>query len=45
MLASKKPSGVTSKQVSGHATQHSVHFVHLSNETTGRMVRVDHFLK
>src|SRR5215468_7254492 len=30
MLASYRPSGVTSKQVSGHWIQQSVHFTHLS---------------
>src|SRR5262249_59573540 len=45
MLASYRPSGVTSKQVSGHWIQQSVHFTHLSKSITGRMVRVVYFLK
>src|SRR5919204_4809868 len=44
MSASYKPSGVTSKTESGHASQHSVHLMHLSKSTTGRMVRVAYFL-
>src|SRR5262249_15336593 len=45
MLASLRPSGVTSKQESGHWIQHSVHLTHLSKSITGRMVRVVNFLK
>src|SRR5579864_7870960 len=45
MLASYNPSGVTSKQVSGHCSQHSVHLMQVSKFTTGRMVRVLYFLK
>src|SRR5215510_9852918 len=45
MLASYSCSGVTSKQESGHCSQHRVHFTHLSKSTTGRMVRVVYFLK
>src|SRR5919108_61822 len=44
MLASYRPSGVTSKQVSGHCSQHSVHLMQVSKFTTGRMVRVVNFL-
>src|SRR5216683_7311859 len=45
MLASYRPSGVTSKQESGHWSQQSVHLTHLSKSITGRMVRVVNFLK
>ena len=45
MLASYRPSGVTSKQESGHWIQQSVHLTHLSKSMTGRMVRVVYFLK
>src|SRR5215469_966883 len=44
MLASYKPSGVTSKQESGHCSQHRVHLMQVSKFTTGRMVRVVYFL-
>jgi ribosomal protein L35AE/L33A len=40
-----EPSGVTSKQESGHWIQQRVHFTHLSKSITGRMVRVVNFLK
>src|SRR4029434_10380473 len=45
MLASERPSGVTSKHESGHWIQHRVHLTHLSKSMTGRMVRVVYFLK
>jgi len=45
MLASYKPSGVMSKQVSGQFSQHSVHLVQVSKLITGRMERVENFLK
>src|SRR5882672_516392 len=45
MLASYRPSGVTSKQESGHWIQQRVHFTHLSKSITGRIVRVVNFLK
>src|SRR5215469_3273593 len=45
MLASYRPSGVTSKQESGHCSQQSVHLMQVSKFTTGRMVRVVNFLK
>src|ERR1700730_3147510 len=45
MLASYRPSGVTSKHESGHWIQQRVHFTHLSKSITGRMVRVVYFLK
>src|SRR5579864_9529190 len=45
MFASYKPSGVTSKQVSGHCSQHSVHLMQVSKSTTGRKLRVLNFLK
>src|SRR6266851_10079834 len=45
MLASYKPSGVTSKHESGHCSQQSVHLIQVSKFTTGRMVRVVNFLK
>ena len=45
MLASYSPSGVTSKQLSGHWIQQSVHLTHVSKFTTGRIVRVVNFLK
>src|SRR5437868_13605033 len=44
MFASYRPSGVTSKQVSGHCSQHSVHLMQVSKFTTGRIVRVENFL-
>src|SRR5437868_11815529 len=44
MLASYRPSGVTSKHESGHCSQHSVHLMQVSKFTTGRMVRVVNFL-
>src|SRR5690348_3980456 len=44
MLASYRPSGVTSKQESGHCSQHSVHLIQVSKFTTGRIVRVVNFL-
>src|SRR5215470_17136055 len=44
-LASYRPSGVTSKQLSGQASQQRVHLMHLSKSTTGRMVRVAYFRK
>src|SRR5713226_7420456 len=44
IFASYKPSGVTSKQESGHCSQHSVHLMQVSKSTTGRMVRVLNFL-
>src|SRR5215472_15186126 len=44
MLASYRPSGVTSKQESGHCSQHSVHLMQVSKSTTGLMVRVVNFL-
>src|SRR5216110_202013 len=45
MFASYVPSGITSKQESGHWIQQSVHFTQVSKLTTGRMVRVVYFLK
>src|SRR5438094_3469645 len=45
MLASYVPSGMTSKQESGHWIQQSVHFTHVSKSMTGRIVRVVNFLK
>src|SRR5919201_5246052 len=45
MLESFVPSGITSKQVSGHWIQQSVHFTHVSKSITGRIVRVVNFLK
>jgi hypothetical protein len=39
------PSGITSKQESGHWIQQSVHFTQVSKLTTGRIVRVVNFLK
>src|SRR3989442_4355742 len=45
IFASYRPSGVTSKQESGHCSQHSVHLMQVSKSTTGRMVRVLNFLK
>src|SRR5579864_1855953 len=44
ILASYRPSGVTSKQESGHCSQHSVHLMQVSKFTTGRIVRVVNFL-
>src|SRR5215472_8815907 len=44
MLASYRPSGVTSKHESGHCSQHRVHLMQVSKFTTGRMVRVVYFL-
>src|SRR5260370_41094902 len=44
IFASYRPSGVTSKQESGHCSQHSVHLIQVSKLTTGRMVRVVYFL-
>src|SRR5579864_6483481 len=44
MLASYKPSGVTSKHESGHCNQQRVHLIQVSKFTTGRMVRVVNFL-
>src|SRR5712692_5383214 len=45
IFASYRPSGVTSKQESGHCSQHSVHLMQVSKSTTGRMLRVVNFLK
>ena len=45
MLASYVPSGMTSKQESGHWIQQRVHFTHVSKSMTGRIVRVVNFLK
>src|SRR5437879_13013102 len=45
IFASYRPSGVTSKQESGHCSQHSVHLMQVSKSTTGRIVRVLNFLK
>src|ERR1700739_3031937 len=45
MLASYRPSGVTSKQESGHCSQHRVHLMQVSKFSTGLMVRVAYFLK
>src|SRR5512143_714789 len=45
MLASYMPSDMTSKQESGHCSQHSVHLMHFSKSMTGRIVRVVNFLK
>ena len=44
-LRSYVPSGMTSKQESGHCSQQSVHLMHLSKSITGRIVRVENFLK
>src|SRR5260370_19047008 len=44
IFASYRPSGGTSKQESGHCSQHSVHLMQVSKSTTGRMVRVLNFL-
>src|SRR5439155_23700906 len=38
------PSGVTSKHSSGHCSQHWVHLMQVSKLTSGRRVRVLHFL-
>src|SRR3989442_15097212 len=45
MLASKVPSGMTSKHESGQAIQQRLHFTQVSKSTTGRIVRVVNFLK
>ena len=45
MLASKVPSGMTSKTESGQAIQHRLHFTQVSKSITGRIVRVVNFLK
>src|ERR1700674_667504 len=45
ILASYNPSGVTSKQESGQCSQQSVHLMQVSKFTTGRIVRVENFLK
>ena len=42
MFASYRPSGMTSKQESGHCSQQSVHLMHFSKSTTGRMERFEH---
>src|SRR5260370_15745388 len=44
MLASYRPSGVTSKQESGHCSQQSSHLMQVSKFTIGRIVRVVNFL-
>src|SRR5947207_9119076 len=45
MLASKVPSGITSKTESGHAIQQRLHLTQVSKSITGRIVRVENFLK
>src|SRR5262245_14192089 len=45
MLASKVPSGMTSKHESGQEIQQRLHFTQVSKSITGRMVRVVNFLK
>src|SRR5882762_11899709 len=44
ILASYRPSGVTSKQESGHCSQQSVHLMQVSKLRIGRIVRVENFL-